>query len=248
MTARPLPEGPRVVPSLLSADFSHLADEIRAVAAHEVAILHLDVMDGHFVPNITFGPPLVRTIRRTTDLFLDAHLMIADPLRYAEPFAEAGADLLTLHVEALAGGRDHRTPTPEALRGLERAAAILRRCDCGMGLTFRPGTDPRPWLQAAGAMVDLVLVMTVEPGFGGQSFMEEQLAALQTVAELRAAHGWRYRIEVDGGIDPRTAGRCARRGADWFVAGSAVFGEEDRGRALAAIRRGIEAALAEPGP
>jgi len=236
VVARTIPAGLQVLPSLLSADFARLADEIQAVTAAGVAMLHLDVMDGHFVPNITFGPPLVRSIRRTTELFLDAHLMIADPLRYLEPFVDAGVDLLTLHAEALAGGRDERRVTAVGLQRFEEAAKLLARRQCGLGLTFRPGTDPRPWLEKVGSALDLVLIMTVEPGFGGQKFLAGELVRLDQVRRLAAQQGWRYRVEVDGGIGPDTAGACARAGAELFVAGQAVFGQADRARAIGKLR------------
>ncbi len=236
LTSRSIPAGLQIVPSLLSADFARLAEEIQAVAAQGVTILHLDVMDGRFVPNITFGPPLVRSIRRATDLFLDAHLMIDDPLRYLAPFADAGADLLTLHAEALAGGRDERGLTPAGLRRFEEACRLLTQRECGLGLTFRPGTDPLPWLQSVGAALDLVLIMTVEPGFGGQKFLAQELPTLGQVRRLAIERGWRYRVEVDGGIGPETVGPCAREGAELFVAGQAVFGQPDRARAIRDLR------------
>ncbi|MCK4414261.1 MAG: ribulose-phosphate 3-epimerase [Candidatus Eisenbacteria sp.] len=237
---RAIPAGVQVAPSLLAADFGHLAEEIRSIKEGGAAILHLDVMDGHFVPNITFGAPLVRSIRQATQLFLDTHLMIADPLAYLEPFARAGADLLTLHAEALAGCP---APTAAGLARLREAGGRLGVLGCRLGLSFRPATDPLPWLEAAGDVLDLVLIMTVEPGFGGQAFRDGQIGRLEAAARLREARAWRYRLEVDGGIDARTAGHCAAAGAELFVAGTAVFGRADRAAAMREILRAAEAAV-----
>jgi ribulose-phosphate 3-epimerase len=219
--ARDIPPGVQVAPSLLAADFAHLAREVRSVEEAGVAVLHLDVMDGAFVPNITFGPGLVAAVRSVASLYLDVHLMIREPHSFLDAFAAAGADLLTLHAEALGA--------PE--RGLGAAPA-----DCSLGLAFRPATDPRPWLEAVGADLDLVLIMTVEPGFGGQAFLEAQLARVREAVALREAHRWRYRVEVDGGVTAATAAAAAAAGAEILVAGTAVFGDRDRRSAIARIR------------
>jgi len=224
-----IPGGLQVAPSLLAANFACLADEIRSVEAAGAEILHLDVMDGSFVPNITFGPPLVASVRGISRLFLDVHLMIRDPIGFAPPFARAGADLLTFHAEALGD------PTPETLAALRRSRTGLRALDCRLGLSFRPASDPRPWLEAAGGELDLVLIMTVEPGFGGQSFRAEPLHHVASAAALRSARGWAYAIEVDGGVDADTAGACVSAGAEILVAGTAVFGRPDRCESLARI-------------
>lgn len=233
MGYKEIPGGLQVAPSLLSADFSRLVDEFAAVEAGGVEILHLDVMDGHFVPNITFGPPLVRAIRKATGLFLDTHLMISDPGMYARSFAEAGADLLTVHLESLQSFTPGGPPSDAALDELRTLIDEIRAVGCGSGITFRPGTAPEPWLTAVGELVDLILVMTVEPGFGGQAFMETMVPRIAWIRD----QGWRARIEVDGGISPETAGICTRAGAEILVAGNAVFGAADRCGAIAAIVR-----------
>lgn len=224
-----IPEGLQVAPSLLAADFTRLAEEIRSVEDAGAEILHLDVMDGAFVPNITFGPPLVASVRSVSERFLDVHLMIRDPIGFADAFARAGADLLTFHAEALGPA------APEALASLRRARTALRAQGCGLGLSFRPASDPAPWLEAAGADVDLVLIMTVEPGFGGQAFRAEQLPRVTAAARLRDARGWTYRIEVDGGISAENAGPSVAAGAEILVAGTAVFGRPDRREAVRQI-------------
>ncbi len=236
MAGKELPGGLQIAPSLLAADFGRLVEEIHSVEMGGVRILHLDVMDGNFVPNITFGPPLVRAIRRATGLFLDTHLMIRDPLAFLKPFAEAGSDLLTLHAEALCEDRAG-DPSDEALSRFERAVELLRGRGCLVGLSFRPATDPHAWLDRVGTLLDLVLVMTVEPGFGGQTFMHEMLPRVETVSRLARERGWHYRVEVDGGIGAPTAGACVRAGAEILAVGTAVFGEADRPSAIRSLRQ-----------
>ena len=230
---RPIPAGLQVAPSLLAADFSRLAAEIESLSAAPVAMLHLDVMDGHFVPNITFGPPLVRSIRRVTGLFLDTHLMIRDPFAYLESFAASGADLITLHAEALG---DAATAPVAAIDPVRRAGVRLRELGCRFGLSFRPATDPRPWIAEIGGELDLVLLMTVEPGFGGQTFLEQQVTRISEIRALRESRGWEFRLEVDGGITKATAPACVKAGADILVAGTAVFGRPDRAEAVRELR------------
>ncbi len=226
-----IPPGLQIAPSLLSADFAHLAEEIDSIEAAGSAILHLDVMDGHFVPSITFGPPLVRSVRASTGLYLDTHLMIREPVRFLEPFAESGSDLLTIHVEAL--GEEPQIPSPGALKSFRRAVEICSDCKVQIGLSFRPRTTPFHWLEAVGRDLDLLLLMTVEPGFGGQAFMEGMVPRIQEARQMIAKAGWRCRIEVDGGIAPETVSKAAGAGAEILVAGTAVFGETDRSRAVA---------------
>ncbi len=202
----------RVAPSLLSADFAALEREVRRVEEAGADLLHLDVMDGRFVPNISFGPVVVRAVRRVTRLPLDVHLMIEDPIRYVDAFADAGADGLTVHVEACEDVR----ATLDAIR--ER--------DLKAGLTLRPRTpflDVEPFLES----LDLLLVMTVEPGFGGQDYLRDQEAKLTRARELRRAAGHGYVIEVDGGIQPATARRAVDAGAEILVTGSALFAAPD---------------------
>lgn len=212
----------QIAPSILSADFANLASEIAEVTASGIEVVHLDVMDGHFVPNITFGPPVVAWIRKCTDAVLDTHLMIAEPDKYAERFAEAGSDHITFHVETV---RD-----PAAF------VKLLRGLGVTVGVTLNPKT-PVEAVETVAPLCDMVLVMTVEPGFGGQSFMDD---AAQKCIRLRQLVGPEVRIEVDGGIDPTTVGTVRRYGADTFVAGNAIFGKPDRAAAIAAIRKAIK--------
>ena len=211
----------KIAPSILSADFANLERDIRRVASADW--LHVDVMDGQFVPNITIGVPVVKSIRKCTDFFLDVHLMIEKPARYIEAFAKAGADLLSVHLEA-----DGPVGIADALRAME---------DCGVkrAVALRPITAPRavlPYLE----QLDMVLVMTVEPGFGGQAFMESQLDTIAQVRSLIDRVNPSCRLEVDGGINTQTAPRVIRAGADTLVAGSAVYGAADPNVVISALR------------
>ena len=210
-----------VAPSLLAADFADLAGELHGLAAAGADLLHLDVMDGHFVPNLTFGPLIVAAIRRLANLPLDAHLMISRPDRYLEEYAQAGADALTIHVEAEA-------PVLPTLRRIGELG--LRR-----GVSLNPGTpveSVRPYL----AEVDLVLVMTVQPGFGGQAFAEAGLQKIASLAAWRGQEGHSFLISVDGGIDDRTGKACRRAGADNLVSGSWLLKSADRRPRIAMLR------------
>ena len=211
-----------ISPSILTADFSRLGEELRDVAAAGADRIYLDVMDGHFVPNITFGPALVKSLRRATDRPLDTHLMIAPADPFLEAFAEAGADIITVHAEA----------GPHLHRSLQTIRALGKKA----GVSLNPATSESV-LDYVLDDVDLVLVMSVNPGFGGQSFIPAQLEKIRRIREkiwLRP-----IRLQVDGGVSPETIGAVVRAGADWVVAGSAVFdggGRESYARNIAALR------------
>ncbi len=194
--------------SILSADFAHLADEIATATRGGGTIIHVDVMDGHFVPNITFGPPVVKAIRPVTKLPLDCHLMIEDPDKFIPAFAEAGADMVSVHVEAC--------------RHLNRTLQLIADHGMAAGVVLNPAT-PVEMVAEVLPMVHHVLVMSVNPGFGGQKFLPRAVDRIAHLARLRSELGWNYRIEVDGGISRETVGSVVRAGADMLVAGSAIF-------------------------
>ena len=219
LRARLLPDGAGVAPSLLACDFARLRDEIHAATTDGVTTLHLDIMDGHFVPNLSFGVPVVEAIRRSTDLILDVHLMLDNPADYVEPFRRAGADVLTVHAEVL----DDARPLLERIRSLGAAP----------GLSVNPPT-PVETLEPVVELCDLVLVMSVMPGFGGQSF---DPVALEKLAWLRDHPRCDAVLEVDGGVNRETAAACAEAGAELLVAGTAVFGEPDYPAAVDGLTR-----------
>jgi ribulose-phosphate 3-epimerase len=210
-----------VAPSLLAADFTRLAEEVAAVSRAGADWLHLDIMDGHFVPNISFGPSIVKAVRKLTPMPFDVHLMIAPADPYIAAFAEAGADHILVHPES--GPHPHRTL--QAIRALGKKA----------GLVLNPGT-PVQHVAPLIDLLDIVLVMSVNPGFGGQKFIASQLARIAELRRMIDAQDRPIRLEVDGGIDAHTAPPCIAAGADTFVAGTAVFGAPDYAAAVAAIR------------
>lgn len=211
-----------IAPSILSADFTRLGDEIRAVEQAGADVIHVDVMDGHFVPNITIGPLVVEAVRRVTALPLDVHLMITDADRYIDDFARAGADWITVHVEAC----PHLHRTVHRIRDLGRKA----------GVVLNPAT-PLATLDCILADVDLVMLMSVNPGFGGQSFIESSLDKIARLRGMLNAINSRAGIEVDGGVGPATIARIAEAGANIFVAGSAIFGHHDYHARIGELKR-----------
>ncbi len=201
-----------LAPSILSADFAHLADQVERAATGGGSVIHVDVMDGHFVPNITLGPPVVKSLRKFTRLPLDCHLMIENADQYIADFAEAGADWISVH--------------QEACRHLNRTLNHIKDHHCRAGVVINPAT-PVETLSEVLDIVDHVLVMTVNPGFGGQKFIPNMLHKIRKLVEIRAARGYSYRIEVDGGVGMDTVADVVRAGAEILVAGSAVFGKGD---------------------
>lgn len=201
-----------LAPSILAADFSRLAEQIQAATEGGAALIHVDVMDGHFVPNLTVGPPVVRSLRKATDLPLDCHLMIEDPDKFIPEFADAGANWISVH--------------QEACRNLDRTLHLIKHHGCRAGVVINPAT-PVEMLSEVLDIVDYVLVMSVNPGFGAQEFIPNALNKIRRLAALRNQRGLNYRIEVDGGIAHDTAANVVRAGAEILVAGNAVFGHGD---------------------
>lgn len=213
----------KIAPSVLSADFARLGEEVEDIRRGGADYLHFDVMDGRFVPNITVGVPVLQSLRKATDLFIDAHLMILEPLRYAEAFCAAGADLVNVHVEA------------DSKEKILAALDTIKACGKRAGVTLKPATPPEavlPFLEA----VDLILVMTVEPGFGGQRFMQDMLPKIERIRALIDRSNPACELEVDGGIDGTTAKLVKQAGANVLVAGSAIFKRTDRAMAIAELR------------
>jgi ribulose-phosphate 3-epimerase len=201
-----------LAPSILAADFAHLADQVERATAGGASVIHVDIMDGHFVPNLTLGPPVVKSLRRATRLPLDCHLMIENPDQYIAEFAEAGADWISVH--------------QEACRHLNRTLNLIKQHECRAGVVINPAT-PVETLSEVLDIVDYVLVMSVNPGFGGQKFIPGTLHKMRKLAEIRAQRGYQYRIEVDGGVGMDTVAEVVRAGAEILVAGNAVFGKGD---------------------
>jgi ribulose-phosphate 3-epimerase len=221
----------RIAPSILSADFAALGNAVASVERGGADLIHVDVMDGHFVPNITIGPPVVASLKRVTRVPLDVHLMITDPDKYIGAFAEAGASMISVHVEVL----------PH----LHRTVWAIKQLGVKAGVVLNPAT-PVVAIKEIAADVDFVLVMSVNPGFGGQTFIPRSESKVAEVRALLDAAGSDAPIEIDGGIDLTTAGRVVRAGARILVAGSAIFHTPDPERATAALRAAAEAALASP--
>jgi len=212
----------KIAPSILSADFSRLGEEIAAIEAAGADYVHIDVMDGHFVPNITIGPLIVEAVRRVTTLPLDVHLMIADPDRYIASFAEAGADIIVVHAEAT----NHLHRTVQLIKSLGKRA----------GVSLNPAT-PLNALDYVLEDLDLVLLMTVNPGFGGQSFIEGCIPKIQALRGIMDRRGIEAELEVDGGVKTDNIARIAHAGADVFVAGSAVFNSPDYAATIAELKK-----------
>ena len=218
----------KIAPSILAANFAHLAEEVKEVEAAGAQLIHIDVMDGHFVPNITMGPIVVEALRPETTLPLDVHLMIENPDLYIEAFAKAGADYITVHVEAC--------------KHLHRTIQLIRSYGVKPGVVLNPHT-PIESIQHILEDVDMVLFMTVNPGFGGQKFISSVIPKIEALSNIIKERNLSIEIEIDGGITAETIVPCAKAGATIFVAGSAIYGKEDRAAALQAIQAAGEKAI-----
>jgi ribulose-phosphate 3-epimerase len=218
-----------LAPSILSADFARLGEQVRAACDGGASVIHVDIMDGHFVPNLTIGPPVVKSLRKVTKLPLDCHLMIENPDEFVPAFAEAGADWISVH--------------QEACRHLNRTLHLIKSHDCQAGVVINPAT-PVDTLSEVLEIVDYMLVMSVNPGFGGQKFIPGTVHKIRSLAEIRGRMGLNYRIEVDGGVALDTVAEVVRAGAEILVAGNAVFGSGDpRKNAETLLKAATEAAM-----
>ena len=218
-----------LAPSILSADFARLGDQVRAACEGGASVIHVDIMDGHFVPNLTIGPPVVRSLRKVTDLPLDCHLMIENPDEFIPVFAEAGINWMSVH--------------QEACRHLNRTLYLIKSHDCQAGVVINPATPVETLIEVLD-IVDYVLVMSVNPGFGAQQFIPSTLHKMRKLAQIRSQRGLQYRIEVDGGVALDTIADVVHAGAEILVAGNAVFGKGDpKKNAESLLKAATEAAL-----
>ena len=220
---------PQVLPSLLSADFARLGEEIARVERGGATMLHVDVMDGHFVPNLTLGPPIVESIRKVTKSILDVHLMITDPDKYAPLFIEAGADQVSVHYEAATH--------------LDRTVRNIQDLGAKAGVVLNPAT-PVSVLEDILEVADYILIMSVNPGFGGQRFIPNALNKIRRLDKIRHERGLPFRIEIDGGVNRTNAEAIVRAGCDWLVAGSSVFHSDDSTAAVRELQQAADGALA----
>jgi ribulose-phosphate 3-epimerase len=218
----------QIVPSILSADFARLGEEIHKVEQGGATMLHVDIMDGHFVPNLTIGPPVVRSIRKITKMTLDVHLMVTDPDKYAPVFIEAGADQVSVHAEA-----------PRHLDGTLRT---IQSEGVPVGVVLNPAT-PVGMLEDVLGLVDYVLVMSVNPGFGGQRFIPRALDKVRALARMRIERGLKFAIEIDGGVNLDNVGDIVQAGCDWIVSGASIFATPDPAETFARMRAAAEKAL-----
>jgi ribulose-phosphate 3-epimerase len=219
-----------IAPSILAANFASLEEAIRAVERGGADLLHVDVMDGHFVPNISIGVPVVASLRKATRLPLDVHLMIENPERYIQPFAEAGADMISVHEEATSH--------------LDRVLALIRECGCQPGAVINPATPVMALSEVLGS-VDYILLMSVNPGFGGQKFIPGVLEKIRRLKEIRESYNHSFRIEVDGGLNPENLADVVRAGAEILVAGTSIFHSADPAEAVRTMRQVAGGALAQ---